>query len=78
MGLEATFPALCSAYDTNYFPFLFLRRATTISHGWNVPSCGVRLFRESHVCGKGPGWRQAQPEKKEISNSPVITNALCY
>lgn len=65
MGLEATFPPPCSAYDTNYFSFLFLRRATTIPPHWKVVHAEFDRFSgaESVERGGGPVGKKFNQEK---------------
>lgn len=76
MGLEATFPPSCSAYDTNYFPFLFLGRATTISPRCKVLHAEFDCFAGAESVerrGAPVGGKRNRKEKK----SSIPCNHKC-
>lgn len=75
MGLEATFPPPCSAHDTNYFPFLFLRRTTTILPHWKVLHAEFDCFAgvEPVEGGWAPVGRKCNQKNRISCNHKCIS-----
>lgn len=77
MGLEATFPPARSAYDTNYFSFLFLRRATTISPRWKVLHAEFDCFAGAISVDRGGDPVGGVSTTKKNNKYPISCNHKC-